>query len=209
MIQKASLKYPLTSLALCLASLTLMPSCQNKNQTKTDQNTSSETKSVKSNTGVTIAYVNIDTLEAKYIYFKQAKEDFEKRQAVAEAQIKASATQFQNEYISFQKKVQAGTMSQTEGEAIQKKLASMQQGLETKRQNLSNQLMEEQDQFTQKLQNQLDSFLTIYNKDKHYDYIFSHVKGGGILLANPAYDITNDVVNEMNKAYQSKNSSVK
>lgn len=204
MISTTKMKFPFAGLVLGLATLTMFPACQNKNNPSGTTKTSTPATSNQDKQGVTIAYVNIDTLEAKYIYFKESKEAFEKRQAAAEAQIKNAASQFQNDYINFQKKVQSGAMSQTEGEATQEKLAKMQQDLEAKRQNLTNQLMDEQNQFTQKLQNQLDSFLTIYNKDKHYDYIFSHVKGGGILLANPAYDITNDVVSEMNKAYRSK-----
>lgn len=155
---------------------------------------------------VRIAYVNLDTLENDYIYFKKSKEEFASRQASIKASLESSAENFQNEYATFQKKAQSGMMSQTEGEAAQKKLGKMQEELENKRDNLTSKLVKDQEAFTKKLQSQLDSFLTEYNKDKHYDYILSYMENGNILLANPDYDITNDVVAAMNKAYNKNHS---
>jgi outer membrane protein len=101
--------------------------------------------------------------------------------------------------MAFQKKAQAGTLSQSEGEATQKRLAQMQQNVETRRQSVGNELMEEQQKFNEELQRRLDAFLEDYNKDKQYDYILSYAKGGSILLANKTLDITRDVIKGMNE----------
>lgn len=183
-----------------------LASCQSKN-TKTTSNADTAASSPATNnveSGARIAYVNIDTLEAKYTYFKEAKDAFDKKQASVEAQLRSSAENLQNEYASFQKKAQAGTLTQADGEAAQKRLGQMQQNLETKRQNLTADLLKEQQEFTEKLQSQLDSFITEYNKDKHYDFILSYAKGGSILLANPKLDITDDVLKSMNDAYKAQ-----
>jgi len=183
-----------------------LSSCQSKN-TKTTSNADTAASSPATNNvdrGARIAYVNIDTLEAKYIYFKEAKDAFDKKQASVEAQLRSSAEKLQNEYASFQKKAQAGTLTQADGEAAQKRLGQMQQNLEAKRQNLTADLLKEQQAFTEKLQSQLDSFITEYNKDKHYDYILSYAQGGSILLANPKLDVTEDVLKSMNEAYKAQ-----
>ena len=53
------------------------------------------------------------------------------------------------------------------------------------------------------MRDSIQAFLTQYNKKKHFDYILS--KGGdNMLYANPAYDITEDVVNGLNKRYKAK-----
>ena len=195
-----NLSLPGMALALTIG----LASCQPKNTTTNhDAGTASDTPAAGNvNRGARIAYVNIDTLEAKYTYFKEAKDAFDKKQASVEAQLRASAEKLQNEYVGFQKKAQAGTLTQSEGDAAQKHLAQMQQDLEAKRQNLTADLLKEQQAFTEKLQSQLDSFITEYNKDKHYDYILSYAQGGSILLANPKLDVTEDVLRSMNDAYQ-------
>lgn len=190
------MNWNLLACGMGLASLSLLPACNNK--TNTPAATTAPATQGGAATGK-IAYVNLDSLEANYTFFRQKKADFDKRQADIEAELSRLGQQFQNEYMAFQKKVQAGTMSQTEGEATQKRLAQLQQNVESRRQNLGNQLMEEQQKFNDELQKRLDIFLEKYNKDKQYDYILSYVKGGSILLANPALDITRDIIKGMNE----------
>ncbi|PSK89277.1 OmpH family outer membrane protein [Taibaiella chishuiensis] len=150
-----------------------------------------------------IAYVNLDTLGDRYEYFKTKKADFEKRQAGMEAEVERLAQNLQSEYAAFQKKAQAGTLTQAEGEAAQKKLAGMQQNVESRRQSLGGQLMKEQEEFNKELQDRLDNYLVKYNANKGYDFILSYVKGGNILLANKALDITEDVIKGMNEEEKS------
>ena len=150
-----------------------------------------------------IAYVNLDTLGDRYEYFKTKKADFEKRQAAMEAEVERLAQSLQNEYAAFQKKAQAGTLTQAEGEAAQKKLAGMQQNVESRRQSLGGQLMKEQEEFNKELQDRLDNYLVKYNANKGYDFILSYVKGGNILLANKSLDITEDVIKGMNEEEKS------
>lgn len=151
-----------------------------------------------------LAYVNLDTLEVKYEYFKAKKAEFEKKTAGMEAEVERLAQSFQNEYAAFQKKAQAGTLTQAEGEAGQKKLGQMQQNIEGRRQTLQAQLMKEQDVFNKELQKRLDDYLVKYNADKGYDFILSYVKGGNILFANKALDITAEVIKGMNAEDSSK-----
>jgi outer membrane protein len=146
-----------------------------------------------------IAYVNLDTLEAKYAFFKTKKAEFEKRQKAMEEEVTRLAEGLQNEYSKFQEKVRKGTMTQSEGEAAQKKLAAMQTNVENRRQSLGTQLMKDQQQFQDDLQKRLDGYIAKYNKDQGYAYILTYVQGGSILFADPAFDITNDIIEGMNK----------
>jgi len=121
-----------------------------------------------------------------------------------EGEVERLAKNLQNEYAAFQKKAQAGTLTQAEGEAGQKRLGQMQQNIEEQRQKLGAQLMKEQDAFNAELQQRLDDYLIKYNADKGYDLILSYVKGGNILFANKALDITDDVIKGMNSEDGSK-----
>lgn len=153
-----------------------------------------------------IAFVDIDTLEAKYDYFKQKKEEFTRRQSAVEAELQRSAQQMQNDADALQRKAQAGTLTQTEGEAGQRRLLQMQQTLENRRQSLAAQLLKDQDAFNQELQKRLDDFLKEYNKDKGYDYILSYSKAGNILFASSQLDITTEVIGGMNERAKSEGS---
>jgi outer membrane protein len=187
------------SLLFCgVASAMFFASCDNKKTTESDKKAATtQTAPATAPTGK-IAYVDMDTLEAKYDYLKAKKSELEKKTAALDAEVGKMAQNLQNEYAAFQKKAQAGTLTQAEGEAGQKRLGEMQQNIETRRQTLGAQLMKEQEAFTKDLQSKLDAYLLKYNADKGYDYILSYAKGGSILFANKALDITADVIKGMN-----------
>ena len=146
-----------------------------------------------------IAYVNIDTLEAKYELLKKKREDFKARQVQMETELQSSYQKMQSDANEVQKKAQANTLTQSEYEAAQKRLGQMQQSLETRKQALTEQLMKEQDEFNKDLKTRLDAFLEEYNKSKGYDYILSYSpSGSSILYVNKSLDITKDVVDGMN-----------
>ena len=51
------------------------------------------------------------------------------------------------------------------------------------------------------LRDSIQHFLAVYNKDKKYGLILSKA-GDNILYADKAYDITNEVIAGLNKAYK-------
>ncbi len=155
-----------------------------------------------------LAYVNIDTLEAKYELLKTKREEFKKRQGEMENELQASYSQMQNDANEVQKKAQANTLTQSEYEAAQKRLMQMQKSLETRKQSLTEQLMKEQEDFNKDLKTRLDAFIEEYNKDKRYDFIFTYSgTGSSLLYVNRSLDITKDVVDGMNAS--SKNDKKK
>ncbi len=184
--------------ALSAVAVLFLASCGDKKNTAATKPADKATEAPATTPTGKIAYVNLDTLEVKYEYFKSRKAEFEKKTAGMEAEVERLAQSFQNEYAAFQKKAQAGTLTQAEGEAAQKKLGQMQQNIESRRQTLQAQLMKEQETFNKELQKRLDDYLVKYNADKGYDFILSYVKGGNILFANKALDITAEVIKGMN-----------
>ena len=66
---------------------------------------------------------------------------------------------------------------------------------------LENELASETAKFNVALRDSLQNFLKAYNKDKQFDLILSKA-GDNILMANKKYDITNDVINGLNKRYK-------
>jgi outer membrane protein len=150
--------------------------------------------------GARIAFVDIDTLESNYDYFKKRKVEFENRQKSIDAELEKMANTLQNEYAGLQKKAQDGLMSQAEGEAAQQRLMAKQQELELKRQNLGAKYLKDQDVFNKEIHDNLHKYIEQYNEEKGYDYILSYSKDGSILYANKGLDVTQDIIDGMNES---------
>lgn len=149
--------------------------------------------------GGRIAYVNIDTLEAHYDFFKAKKAEFEARQKSIDAELEKNAAGLQSDYEALRKKAQEGSLSQTEGEAAQQRLVERQQDLELKRQNLSEKFLKDREEFNKQIHTDLNAYIKEYNEDKGYDIIFTYTEDGTMLYVNPEYDITQDIIDGMNK----------
>ncbi|MBX5438552.1 MAG: OmpH family outer membrane protein [Thermoflavifilum sp.] len=158
---------------------------------------------VDSTSAAQLAYVNIDTLQAHYTYFKEKRAQLEAQQARMEKELQQDAQRLQQEYSQFQQK--APTMTQAEGEAAQQKLLQHQQQLQAKQEAMRQQLLAQQQAFQDSLQQELHTFLQRYNADKHYQFIFSYASGASdILYASPAQDITRDVIDGLNALHAGK-----
>ena len=151
------------------------------------------------NKGFIIAYVDIDTVEANYNYFKEKKAELEKKQQAIDNELKANVRALQNEAADFQRKAQS--MTQAEGEAAQRTLYDKQQQLEGKAQNMRSQYAEQENKFNEELQHRLNDFLQKFNSDKKYAYILSYRSGASnVLYKDEQYNITNEVIAGLNEA---------
>lgn len=148
--------------------------------------------------GMKIGFVDIDTLEENYSYFKQKKAEFEVRQKSIDAELERTAGSLQNDYISLQNQAKAGTLSESAYEAAQQSLMQRQQDLELKRQNLGSKFLKDQEIFNKEIHDNLHAYIEKYNIDMGYDYIFSYTKDGSILYADEALDLTRDIIDGMN-----------
>lgn len=151
------------------------------------------------NKGFIIAYVDIDTVEANYNYFKEKKAELEKKQQAIDNELKANVRALQNEAADFQRRAQS--MTQAEGEAAQRTLYDKQQQLEGKAQNMRSQYAEQENKFNEELQHRLNDFLQKFNSNKKYAYILSYRSGASnVLYKDEQYNITNEVIAGLNEA---------
>lgn len=196
------MKLKLASAAIL--SIVVLTACGDKktNGTKVPAATKN-TENTGSVAGPKLAYVNADTLNKHYQYLKDKEAAFEKKQNAYEAEMSSKEKALQNEYMAFQKKAQEGTLTQSEGEAAQKRLSGQQQALEKRHQAISAEMAKEQMAIQEEFQKKLDEFLASFNKERNYDFIFTYSKNGGpILFANSALDITQEVLEAMNENYK-------
>jgi outer membrane protein len=173
--------------------------CQQTGKQGNSNSTATAKDSNASNSSFIIAYVDIDTVEAHYEYFKEKKAELEKKQQAIDNELQANVRALQNEAADFQRK--ANSMTQAEGETTQRALYNKQQQLEGKAQNMRSQYAEQENKFNEELQKRLNDFLTKYNSDKKYAYILSYRSGASnVLYKDDKYDITTEVIKGLNEA---------
>lgn len=150
--------------------------------------------------GLHVAYIDIDSFEAHYESLKAKKAEFKAQQEAMETELQRSAQQMQADYTAMMRKQQAGTLTQAEAEAAEKRLTQMQQTLQTRKEGMSVQFQGKLEAFNEELHNQMDEFLTQYSRDKGYDYVLSYTRSNPIILyGDKKFDITDDVVKGMNE----------
>lgn len=152
-----------------------------------------------------IAYVNIDTLLQDYNYSKDLNETLMRKRENAQATLTQKARQLETEMAEFQRKYENNAfLSEQSFKNQQQRLAKKQEDLQKLENNLTQQLLEEQQAMNKVLRDTVYSFLARYNADKKYQLILSNTMNDNIMMSEPAYNITGEVVKALNKTYTSK-----
>jgi len=152
--------------------------------------------------GQQVVYINTDSLIMNYGFVTDLQKDLNTRRENAERQLGLKEQQFQQEAVGFQKRASAGLMSEIEMKNAQNLLLQKEQQIRGEQQNLSQGLMEMERQMSSQWLDSAVSYLREYNKGKNFQYILGYTKGGGILLANDKFDITQEVLKGLNDRYQ-------
>lgn len=185
--------------AMAFALVASLTSCNNS-APKNDESPAGETTE---NAGVKIAYVEVDSLMTQYKFCQEYALVLEKRSNNARNTLNAKGQQLQKAVNNFQQKLQNnGFTSREEAERQQANLQRQEQDLQQLQARLATELDSETLKYNNALRDSLQNFLNEYNKDKKYDMILSKA-GDNILLANKQFNITEEVINGLNKNYKS------
>jgi outer membrane protein len=149
---------------------------------------------------VKLAYVDLDSLQEKYLFYKEKMVDFDRKKEAADRDLNNAFQRIENERIAFAKRGES--ITQAEYENFQRAYQGKMQNLEEQKRTLENNIASEGATTMQELRSKIDKFLVEYNKTKKYTYIFSYSNSLNFLFyKDSAYDITNDVVAGLNADY--------
>jgi len=148
-----------------------------------------------------IAYVDLDSIQEKYEYYKEKMTEFEKKKENADRDLNSAFQKIENERVTF---VQRGnSITQVEAEAFQRDYTRKMQNLENQKRTVESQIQEDGIRTMDELRKRINDFLVEYNKQKNYSYIFSYSSGLNVLFyKDTAYNITNEVVAGLNETYK-------
>ena len=184
---------------LCaLAIAAMMVSCNNASSKMDEQPSSGDASA----SGMKIAYVEVDSLMTQYDFAKDYSVTLEKKSNNARNTLTQKGNALQAAVNNFQQKINNnGFQSREQAAGVQAAIERQQRDLQELQARLENELASETAKFNVALRDSLQNFLSAYNKDKQFDLILSKA-GDNILMANKKYDITNDVINGLNKRYK-------
>ena len=154
-----------------------------------------------------IVYVNTDTLLSNYDYFKDVKKELENKRYRVETDLAQKGRGVELEMAGAQQK--AATMGQAELQATEMRLRKLQNDFVQYRDMESQKLAQEEAKKNEELINSIQEYLRTYNKTNQYKVVLGYTKGGGILFADPALEVTQKVLEGLNKEYKVKKATEK
>ena len=185
-------KYILPALAIAA----MMVSCNNQSPKMDDQ------PAATSGEGIKIAYVEVDSLMTQYNFAKDYSVTLQKKSNNARNTLNQKGNALQAAMANFQQKLNNnGFQSREQAASQQAAIQRQQNDLQELQARLENELASETAKFNEALRDSLQNFLKAYNQDKKFDLILSKA-GDNILMGNKKLDITQDVINGLNKRYK-------
>lgn len=192
-------KTVILSVAVAAATTLGLVSCDKSSPKMDEKATTTQTAPA----GNKIAYVEVDSIMTQYKFCKEYTKILETKGNNIQKTLASKQQALQNAAANFQQKVQQNAYTREQAEAIQAGLQKQSNDLQGLNQRLSAEFQTETDKYNKALHDSLQHYLAVYNKDKKYGMIFAK-QGDNLLYADKAYDITNEVVAGLNKAYKPK-----
>ena len=152
--------------------------------------------------GMAIAYVNVDSLLTNYDFAKDLNEALIKKTEDARANFNSQAQNFERDYNEFQRKLQTNAfLNEQRAQSEATRLENKKNQLDQLNAKLQQELAQEQLDMNTRLNDTIQNFLKEYNAVKKYQFIFSNTLNDNILIAQPQYDITGEVLQMLNDRY--------
>lgn len=201
-------------LLIAVAVLALgMTACNNQNNQNTTETTEAAVTTGK------IAYFYIDQVVAEYQFAKDKQTEFQakydkatKKLQTTESAIEKDYNKLQNKVVELQDKVNKVLITRANAEVEMQKLqaeeAKIQERIakhQQEAQKVGNELAEEEMVINNQIVNNVYEYVAKLNADLRYDIVLSSsTTSGPIINANPALNITAEIVAGLNAAYKTK-----
>ena len=182
------------------AATVFFATCGDKNEEETTNETAQQGETV----GIKIAYVELDTLMSQYQLYKDYSEVLTRKGNNIQNTLAQKQRALESHAAAVQKKYESnGFTTRDEVERAQASIDKEQRDLAELADRLQSEFAMEQARINEEARDSIQSFLKRYNKTKKYDYVMIKA-GDNLLIANPKYNITNDIVKGLNKRYKVK-----
>ena len=151
-----------------------------------------------------VVYINIDSVNEKYEMVKILKDTLEAEQQKQEVIFNNRQKALETKAANFEKNYSSGSLTPQQAQYAQQ---SLQEESTRLQRDYSNYMEDFQARYAAALEQMADSLNAAakrVNASYNASYIFSYQNGGQLLYADPAHDITNEVIEELNRSFKKK-----
>ena len=184
-----------------LLSISLVQCSSNDKESIENTTTSSTLISNENEHQMRIAFVNSDTVSKYYDFAEKIQTSLLNKRNAAENQFKDKMNNYQKLRSDFEKA--APIMGEREKMEKAQNIMALEQEIMKFEQDLSEQLAQEELKITEDYILKTHEYMQVIGKELGYDYVLSFRIGGPMLYADPAHDITQDVIELLNERYNS------
>ena len=184
-----------------LLSISLVQCSSNDKESIENTTTSSTLISDENEHQMRIAFVNSDTVSKYYDFAEKIQTSLLNKRNAAENQFKDKMNNYQKLRSDFEKA--APIMGEREKMEKAQNIMALEQEIMKFEQDLSEQLAQEELKITEDYILKTHEYMQVIGKELGYDYVLSFRIGGPMLYADPAHDITQDVIELLNERYNS------
>jgi outer membrane protein len=148
-----------------------------------------------------IAYIQMDSLVMGYNRYTDLSTAFEAKATKAQSDLESRARSLQNEMVSFEEKINKGLMTSRDAQAEQARIQTKGQQFEADRQTRLSELAEEEQVMTNQVMYAIQEYVAKFNSDYRYKMIVTSSGGAPIIHADPALNITAEILKGLNEEY--------
>ena len=153
------------------------------------------------NSGLVLT-VNNDSIVAQFVLVEILKSDLEKETVKYQEDLQKKSAKFEERYRNYMINVQNNALTQTQMQNAEKQLMEEKTQLEALSAKYTEIMSKKEMSVHREI---MDSIINATKRinDAFYkaDYVFATSEGSAIICSNPAYDITKEVIKELNDAY--------
>lgn len=164
------------------------------------QSTPAQQTSGSATSNFRVAYIKSDTVLKYYDYVKVNRERIDAKGTQFDRDLKARATALQGEFESYQRN--QGSLTIGQARAVEEDLTKKRQNLQMYQDNLSQQMLAEQEKMTRELYEKVTVYLRQYCQDNGLQVVFKYDNTSDLLYGGDSLDISKEVIKGLNEAYR-------
>ena len=148
-----------------------------------------------------VVYIDLDRILMEYDMANDLRSVVETKVQNIQAEVTRRGKKLESDVKSFQEKLDKGLMTRSVAEAQSQKLQQQELEFNNYAAQKQQEINEEQVVMMNQLGDAIQTFLNNYNEEKQYAMIITNSGGAPVIVADPALDITEDVLAGLNEEY--------
>ncbi len=206
-------KLNIVSFAAVAAMGLAMLGCSDKGSSAADGNAADSTQTAAADSHIEyngqIVYVQLDSLMRGYGMAIDLQAEFAAKSEKAQNELTAKGRSLEREMRDYQEKAQKGLITRFQAQDIESGLQKKQQSVLEYRDRMMQELGEEEAVMMNRISEAIMQYVKKYNAEKKYSMIISTQGANTVLIADPALNITDELLEGLNAEYRAQQDTMK